>query len=158
MNPQDPLAALHPLRTPELIGWWPPAPGWWLLLALAILGMAALLYRVRARYRRKAYRREALRKLQDLETAFRAGCDPQEHLLQLNALLKSVALAAYPRREVAPSHGQAWCDFLNAALPGSEKFDPAFATDAYRAEPPDIDMAALHRAAQTWISTHRAPP
>ena len=32
MNPQDPLAALHPLRTPEPIGWWPLAPGWWVLL------------------------------------------------------------------------------------------------------------------------------
>jgi len=34
MNP-DPLAPLRPLHLPDQIGWWPPAPGWWLLAGVA---------------------------------------------------------------------------------------------------------------------------
>ena len=72
MNPQDPLADLHPLRQPELIGWWPPALGWWLLLLAVILCVASLVYVLLWRYRRNAYRRRALIQLQSLHTDYHA--------------------------------------------------------------------------------------
>ena len=38
----DPLALLRGYHMPDPIDWWPPAPGWWLLLILTIgLGSAA---------------------------------------------------------------------------------------------------------------------
>ena len=60
MNPQDPLAALHPLREPVAIGWWPPAPGWWLLAGLVLAALLALAWYALRRYRANAYRRQAL--------------------------------------------------------------------------------------------------
>jgi len=66
MNPQDPLANLNPLRQPELISWWPLAPGWWLLLAIVLLGLSALVYFLIRRHRDNAYRRRALQQLQRL--------------------------------------------------------------------------------------------
>ena len=68
MNPQDPLAALHPLREPLPIGWWPPAPGWWLLAGLALAALLLLAWHALRRYRANAYRRQALFRLTELVT------------------------------------------------------------------------------------------
>jgi len=158
VNPQDPLAKLHPLRLPEPIGWWPLAPGWWILvLALLLLG-ATLAYLLYQRYRRNAYRRRALRQLQSLQLDYLAKSDTGLYLSQINALLKSAALMAYPRTEVAAQHGEAWRTFLNRSLPPAEQLQPAFNDAAYQKTCPEIDVVQVHRAAQHWIKRHRATP
>ena len=59
MDPQQiPLRDLH---LPEVIGWWPLAPGWWFLIALAVAGLGYLSYRLLTKWRRNAARRIALR-------------------------------------------------------------------------------------------------
>ncbi len=158
MNPQDPLASLHPLRTPALIGWWPPAAGWWLLLLFVLVGVAALAYMIRRRYKRNAYRRRALLQLQSLHTAYLAEPDTRVYVSQINALLKSVALLAYPRTSVAAQHGGHWREFLNRGLPPDAQLPPAFDDAAYQRACPDIDMGQVHRAAQQWIKHHKATP
>ncbi len=155
MNPQDPLANLHPLRVPELIGWWPLAPGWWLLLLAGILLVATLAYLLRKRYKKNAYRRRALLQLQALHADYLAGDDIARHLSQVNALLKSVALLAYPRRDVAAQHGEAWRTFLNRSLPPTDQLQPEFADAAYQQNCPEIDVARVHRAARYWIKRHK---
>jgi hypothetical protein len=156
VNPQDPLANLHPLRTPELIGWWPLAPGWWILLLAGILFVATLAYLLRQRYRKNAYRRRALLQLQSLHTDYLVKRDTSHYLSQINALLKSVALLAYPRTEVAAQHGVAWREFLNRSLPPAEQLQPAFDDAAYQKSSPEIDVAQVHSAARLWIRRHKA--
>lgn len=154
MNPQDPLAALHPLREPPPVGWWPPAPGWWLLGALALvllLVLARLLWR---RYRANAYRRRALAELERLHRQQQSQPDPR-YPAQLNALLKSVALVAYPQREVAAASGPEWLAFLNQSLGNDQQFPPDYDTAAYRAAPSAVDSQQLHKAARAWIMQHR---
>ena len=42
MNPNDAAQlALRDIHLPGLIAWWPPAPGWWLVAALALAGLVA---------------------------------------------------------------------------------------------------------------------
>ena len=158
MNAPDPLAALHPLRSPELVGWWPPAPGWWALLVGALLLVAILAYLWRRRHRKNAYRRRALGQLQLLHTEFLAKRDSGLYFSQINALLKSVALLAYPRAEVAARHGADWRAFLNRSLPPTEQLQPAFDDAAYQKSCPEIDMAQVHRAARLWIARHKVAP
>lgn len=158
MNPQDPLANLHPLREPELIGWWPLAPGWWLLLFTTLLCVAALVYLLRKHYRNNAYRRRALLQLQSLHTQYQASRDTSGYLTELNALLKSVALQAFPPTEVASQYGEDWLLFLNRRAKPNEQFDPAFAAAVYVKSCPKIDVVQTHRAAKHWISHHKVAP
>lgn len=156
MNPQDPLANLHPLRLPEAIGWWPPAPGWWLVLLAVIVLVAVAIYLLYKRHRSNAYRRIALLQLKTLHAQYLLQQDAGRYLGQLNSLLKSVALLAYPRHLVAAQHGESWRAFLNSALLPGEQLPPAFSDSPYQQHCPPIDMIQLHQAAQSWIKRHRA--
>jgi Domain of unknown function (DUF4381) len=156
VNPQDPLASLHPLRQPELIGWWPLAPGWWVLLGLLLITLAILIYLLRRRSKRNAYRRQALRQLQLLQTQFQANSDTGVFVQQTNALLKSVAMQAYPRVDVAAQHGETWRLFLNRSLQDADQLQSDFDTAMYQKDCPQIDAVQVHRAAQRWIKRHRA--
>ena len=156
MNPQDPLAALHPLREPLPIGWWPPAPGWWLLAGLAIAALLLLAWYALRRYRASAYRRRALARLAGLAAEYRQQADAQRLLADTNALLKSTALVAYPRREVAACSGPEWLAFLNSSLGQEDQFPGEFVSGAYRKRCPDIDADQILRAASSWIRRHEA--
>lgn len=157
MNPQDPLAALHPLRTPEPLPWWPPAPGWWLLagLLLAALGWAA--WRGWRRYQGNRYRRNACRALQGIIARHREHGDPARILGELNSLLKAVALRSCPRAEVASLSGERWRSFLNEGLAEARsplRFPEAVAR-AHAPDPGPVDSLALQRCAETWLRRHR---
>ena len=156
MNPQDPLAALHPLREPLAVGWWPPAPGWWLLAGLVLVALLALAWFALRRYRANAYRRQALARLSELATGYQQQADRQRFIAETNALLKSVALVAYPRREVAASSGARWLAFLNSSLGQEEQFPEGFVSGAYHRQCPDIDTDQVLRAAASWIRRHKA--
>ena len=73
-----------------------------------------------------------------------------------NALLKSTALVAYPRREVAASSGPEWLAFLNSSLGQEDQFPEGFVSGAYHKHCPDIDTDQVLRAASSWIRRHEA--
>lgn len=154
MNPQDPLAGLHPLREPAAISWWPPAVGWWLLLALAVVCLAALALVLIRRHRANRYRRQALARLEQLHNRYLADGDAARFAAHTNALLKAVALAAYPRREVAASSGRQWLDFLQRHETPGAPFPEPFALCVYRGDYPESEVAALYTAALHWIRRH----
>ncbi|MEM8561415.1 MAG: DUF4381 domain-containing protein [Pseudomonadota bacterium] len=155
MSPQDPLAALHPLREPLPIGWWPPAPGWWVLALLCLLGVLFLSWWLRKRYTASAYRRQALSELNSLKSQYLENADVRGYLTDMNALLKSAALIAYPRRQVAASSGIQWLNFLNTSTAGDNPFPAEFVSSAYRLQLEEIDIEQIHQAATHWIKHHR---
>lgn len=155
MNPQDPLAALHPLREPPPVGWWPPAPGWWLLLGLLTVAIVIVAWILLRRRRARAYRREALAQLDVLREQYRQNRDTNAYLAAANALLKSAALIAYPRRAVAASSGASWLAFLNQGLPPSDQFPEEFVSGVYRKNDTAIDVEQLHSTAANWIKRHK---
>jgi hypothetical protein len=162
VNPQDPLAALHPLREPAAIGWWPLAPGWWLLIALAVLAIAVACYYLVKRYRANAYRRLALQQLQAIHTKLNQSDDSDLHgaVSNTNALLKSVALRQFPRHDIASLSGDAWLGFLNSTRRSEStdtEFSIGFAKAAYQPQVPQLDTEQLFRASKNWIVKHRAP-
>ena len=101
------LDRLHDIVVPDPVPWWPPAPGWYVVAALALLVLAVFAWRAWRDWKRNAYRRAALAELD------RIGDGGGEGLAALPALLKRTALVAYSRTEVASLFGDAWLEFLD---------------------------------------------
>jgi Domain of unknown function (DUF4381) len=141
------LANLRGLALPPPVSWWPPQPGWWVLLAgLLCLGALGLLRCVK-RYQANAYRRAALRELRNIERRPAAG-----RAVPLAMLIKRVALVAYPRAEIAGSTGAAWAGFL--AMPGNAA-EVLRRASLDRARPLSEDEAkAVLAATGRWIRRH----
>ena len=65
MDPsQLPLRDWH---SPAMVGWWPPAPGWWIVFVFGILLLAAVLWSWR-RFTRPSVKKLAKRELERLRS------------------------------------------------------------------------------------------
>lgn len=149
----DPLAELHDIQMPEPVGWWPPAPFWWVIIALLLALLLTGIFLSVRRYRRNAYRREALRCLEQLSTN---RITPE----RVNRILKAAAISAFGRHTCAALHGQAWLDFLRRTAPGAASAlnsdsSEALGTASYQANP-SYHPDELLLAAKSWIKKHRA--
>ncbi|MDX2480988.1 MAG: DUF4381 domain-containing protein [Desulfuromusa sp.] len=107
LPPAVPTLPLHDIHLPAAIGYWPPAPGWWLLLGLVILCGLGILLLIRFRQRRRL-RRLALAQLDSLQ-----GLSGRELASALSRLLRQAAISHFPRHEVAGLSGDAWLAFLD---------------------------------------------
>lgn len=125
MDPEQlPLRDLH---LPEAIGWWPLAPGWWVVIALAIAGLVVLLRRYLRTRARGAARRYALLQLKELTAEFEQHRDAVAFSSALSALLRRTMLSYAPRQEVAGLTGDAWLAWLDKDLD-----QPRFQSEAGR--------------------------
>lgn len=114
MDPEQiPLRDLH---LPEAIGWWPLAPGWWVIIVLALAGCLYLLRLYLAKRRRGAARRHALKQLNRLTADFEQHGDVVAFSSEMSELLRRTMLAYAPRKEVAGLTGEAWLAWLDRDL------------------------------------------
>ncbi len=117
MDPEQiPLRDLH---LPEAVGLWPLAPGWWLLIALAVAGLVYLLYKQFQKWRWNAARRLALRELRRVRVEFEKGMDALTLGKALSELVRRSMLAYAPRSEVAGLTGDRWLEWLDQGLEGN---------------------------------------
>jgi hypothetical protein len=152
----DPLAQLRDIHQPAMIESWPPAPGWWLLAALGLAVVIAVIVWAYRHWHANRYRREAERELSDLLADWRLQQDDFAYLQSLQLLLKRVALTRFPREDVASLTGEAWVQFLDRST-GSHDFsmgetevliDGNYRTNA------TINVEALQHIALKWIKKH----
>ena len=126
MDPtQLPLRDLH---LPDAIATWPPAPGWWFVIAVVLCVLAYLLrlwLRTRAR---GAARRYAMRQLNALLAAYEQHRDLVRFGAEASALLRRTMLAYAPREDLAGLTGDTWLAWLDRDLA-----QPVFVTGAGRA-------------------------
>lgn len=146
MGQDLPLRDIHAPPVPEL---WPPAPGWWVLLVLSLALLGLLGRWLYLRYRALRRRRRILDELTGLSSR-NAG---PALAAEVSALLKRVALARFPRADVAPLTGLGWLEFLDRNGGGGR-----FATGPGKvlaegpyAPAPSFDAEALLVLARDWI-------
>lgn len=166
MEAEDPLSQLADIHLPAAVPVWPPAPGWWVLAALLLCGLALLGY---VQLRRWQQRQRLARVLQELAQARSAWSKADAAarnaaglalLYAINSLLKRVALLHFPAAQVAPLAGRAWLAFLDAQG-GTQEFSQGagqiLADGEYR---PVFngDAEALCQLARRWIERQYLQP
>ena len=158
----DPLAALRGIHLPGAIGAWPPAPGWWMVLAVAV-GLVILAV-VLVRARRASLAHHALC---ELDALGESEADLQSLSMAVSSLLRRVALQRFGRSRVAALHGKTWQEFLTETSPVSKRRRVSFDEDMGRLlalapyAPPgsptfemdgqDVGRGGVLAAARDWI-------
>lgn len=158
----DPLAKLRDIHMPEPVSWWPPAPGWWLLLASILLCVAGLGLWLKRRKAKQAPPKQfsqpevidqALCELDQLATA-----DSNTVAAELSALLRRVAIALRPEDDhIAGLCGDAWLNWLDAQWDdrafsegeGRMLLDAAYRSDAA------VNLEQLLQLVRRWIEAQR---
>jgi hypothetical protein len=148
-TPMDPQTLpLRDIHLPDPIGWWPPAPGWWLLAVLALLLSAGLWWLI-YRYRRGRYRRLALKELDRL-----AELPTAELAAGLSQLLRRAALCHFPPGDCAGLSGEDWLEFLDRSFtyrPFADGTGRCLLEAPYRPQA-DFDRGELIDLCRRWLA------
>lgn len=147
------LDRLHGLAVPPEIPWWPPAPGWYVVMAIVALGALRTGWLVWQRWKANAYRRAALRQLESAKD-----------VPAVAELLRRTALAVAPRTKVTSLSGEAWLGWLaeRCAIPISDEVRQTLTVDIYAREASVTDSASSLDSTKAyvsrWIAEHEMPP
>ena len=118
MNPEL-VAQLRDINGLDAVPWWPLATGWWLLAALVVALLLALISLLRnlRHYPAGSWHRDAWKQLRDLRQ--RASSMPVDQLAgDLSELLRRIAVARLGREQAAGLTGERWLECL-------QQHDPA---------------------------------
>ncbi|MDT8387105.1 MAG: DUF4381 domain-containing protein [Thiogranum sp.] len=158
MNPAGEALPLRDIHLPEPVSWWPPAPGWWLLLILLAL-LGALGYALYRRHRRRALQRSAQQALRDIAARWQQSGNAAQLASELSILLRRLCLSRFPREQVAGLTGSAWLQRLDSELPGehfTSGIGRALIEAPYAAEV-RVDGDALLQLCERWIRCAAQP-
>ncbi|ODC03925.1 hypothetical protein BFW38_10630 [Terasakiispira papahanaumokuakeensis] len=149
---EDTLTLLNPLVPPQSPGLWPPGPLTWLVIASLLLAFIAML--CWRHYNATRLRRYAYQELDSIRERHAAHLNNARYLYELNLLLRRLAVRNFRREHVAALTGSDWLTFLDNSL-NTHEFSQGcghvLAHGAYKAEPGQLDTAALHQLVRSWI-------
>lgn len=146
---------LRDIHLPDPVSAWPPATGWWVLLALIIIIFLALfLYKKYkpALKRKPAYKKLATNEFQAIKKQF-AGNPSVELLRALSTLTRQITLSYYPRQQVASLTGEAWLQQIKA-LSGEHAFNQSQAELLLQApyrQQVDFNADEILSAFEQWL-------
>lgn len=149
------LEQLRDIHSAGQPGWWPPAPGWWVLAIVLLLILAFVLRKVlrwqSIRNRRKAW----LRELDDIGSTHNPETDPHAYLAGINRLFRAVAVRSFPGTASARLQGEPWVAWIQALMPEKTETHAlsALASGPYEAVPA-FDETALKQLARTWVKLY----
>jgi len=157
-NPGN-VPGLLDIHLPDPVGWWPLAPGYWVLLALLVIGLVLLGLWLTRRHQQKAYRRAALAHIEELSLAYAQQHNPGQLASGLNRVLKRTALQAYPQEQIAQLQDEDWLNFLDSKQPTATSVfnssqGQSLLTLAYRGDVASAQPDQLIALCRNWVETH----
>ena len=144
----DFLSQLNDIQTPEQIGWWPIAWGWYAIALISILLIVLTTVLVLRHIKTRRAKKQALAMLNQLNVAE----SPLIAVRQINDIFKRVVLSYVERSDVAELSGKEWANWLNQHSTSGAKIDVDFVSLAY-ARTCQVEQAnAYLQQTKTWIS------
>jgi len=154
MSPNDLLNQLLDIHPPIPVSFWPPAPGWWIVAVFLTLFSGIVGWRYRRYYLSQSFKRIAIQKLKQLHKNYQHNHNSTQLVIELSILLRRVALAKFPRRQVAGLIGTAWLQFLDEKMGNTKEFTEGqgqvLRTAPYQ-KSSHIDIKTLLNLATVWI-------
>jgi len=156
MNPDELL--LRDIHLPAPVSWWPPAPGWWLLVSILIGLVVFIVWWHRRRLRfRNAPSTLARGELERLRAGWAEHGESQRLIGDVSTWLRRSAMSLSTRQQAAKLTGMQWRVFLDE-LAGEAIFDDdagRMITEApYRAAgnaPDPADGERLLASCERWL-------
>lgn len=146
------LDRLHDLTVPPEVPWWPPAPGWYVVLSLVALAALRIGWVCWRRWKTNEYRRVALRQLESAKD-----------VTSVAELLRRTALAIAPRSTIANLSGDAWLKWLaeRCAVPIPDEVRQALTVGIYARHASIADavspLDSTKQYVSEWIAEHKVP-
>jgi hypothetical protein len=132
------LSNLRDIVLPDTPGFWPPAPGVWIVLGILAAVLIIICWKWFSFRKRNLYRKAGLALMGNVKTVY-----------DLSVLLKRVALAVFPREQVASLYGKDWVDFLNQTCPECN-----FSEEVMKNPGNEVGRRLL-KISHSWIKNHR---
>lgn len=117
----DPLAQLRDIRLPLEPDWWPLAFGWWIVAALTLAGLIALVYLMVQAYRARRPIRAVKQLMQELFDEHSSGNLTDIALVHAsNTLLKRLLVVALGINSLAKASSTHWLEALDKIAASSD--------------------------------------
>ena len=158
MNPPvQNLEGLRDIHLPDAISWWPPAIGWWILLAIIILAVIFVPKIIR-HLKLVPLNKLAENNFNKLLATYRANNDARFFISNLSKLLRQISMSYFGRETVAQLTGEQWIEKLNSLVRGDYFSCEIAQLLIYAPYKQDIqqDLELLISATQNWIT--QLPP
>lgn len=143
---------LRDIHLPDVALWWPPAPGWWILL-IAAIGLLFVVPRLWQWMRHQSMKKRSQIAFKQIEKDFNQHQDQQRLVAELSILLRRVMMSYQGRQQTAGLTGHAWLQQLTDLVE-----TPCFSDDQQMllihgqyARDIDIDCESLIISCEHWI-------
>ena len=155
-NTDNPLLQqLQDVHLPTEVGWWPLAPGWWILMLLVAASGAWLLRKWILRYRLNLYRKSAINELNALHLQWQQTAEVKLYLQSANAVLRRAMLHLEGGSKLSSLTGRQWAAALNRYCKKrlSDETIEALTVGCYQHQP-RANIDAVNRQLCDWLKAH----
>ena len=146
------IDGLRDIHLPDAISWWPPAIGWWILLALVI---AAIIF-IPKIYRRMTFtplKKVASLTFNNIIERHKKNNDDMRFIIETSQFLRQTAMSYYGREDVAQLTGEKWVQVLNDLTEQThfnDELKQTLINAPYQKNSP-IDVQHLIEVVKNWL-------
>ena len=154
MNPDTAELPLRDIHSASPLGWWPPAPGWWVLALLALVLTIWIGRQVWFRYRTWCLKQALKAEYVGSLSHFESNRDSNLLLADSATFLRRLLIHIGGHQSQAGVVGTAWAEFLGSLFPGDTDMHQLcndLASSAYQKSRVEVDSDKLADLAARWI-------